>query len=72
MRCVCPTDQANRTNFNLAVGYQEPGSHRSMNFWASSVLSQPASVKDNTNMPGLLHMEKLTKITLRPMCLCDT
>lgn len=41
MTCAHPAGQPNWANFNLAVGYLEPGSHRSANFWASSVLTQP-------------------------------
>jgi len=58
MRCVCPAGQANWANFNLDVGYQEPGSHKCMNFRASSVLTQLASAKGNANTCGLLLMQE--------------
>lgn len=47
VRCAGPAGQANWANFNLAVAYQEPGSHRTLNFWASSVLIQLASDGDH-------------------------
>lgn len=68
VRCARPAGQPNWANFNLAVGYLEPGSHRSVNFWASPILTQPQSKIMLIHL--LIQCWYILRINLCPLYVC--